>query len=257
MNFEIPGAPKGKADAISALTEGAAVTFGLFAAGIAGKQMEKIAKNGVTPASTLSDKIIAYSANNVTKVIEWLALNYVDEKVKPTGFANVLVKDGKKGIMASVALDTFMRLNNNMAPVTFPTLFGFTLMGNQGTPTSNGNPAQVQQLKSNLQRMVQENSSLRGQLNGAMTRLASAPTVNVQELAPHQDHGTRFGMMTEEASRRRKDFGAMVTPPMVAERNRRFGAMDDERARKFGAMDKKALNFAGEEESVSAMYGML
>jgi len=247
MEYEV-ASKKAGAFGVNAMVEGGAVTLGLLGAGFVGKQIENMVKKGVTKTSPMTDKLMAFVGNNAPKAALWyVTKEYLEPKTTSTNdFGKMVASDARKGMMASIAFDTLMRASNDLAPVTFPKVFGIDVMtGNQGTP--NQNNGNVQQLQSNLQRMVQENSSLRGQLNQAMTKLASAPTVNVHELTPPQSHDTRFGMMqtTPEAENRRRNFGAM-TPPIEAERNRRYGAMD-----------KKALNFAGEDESVSAMYGML
>jgi hypothetical protein len=244
MTFETARQKLGQS-ASTALIEGGAVIGGLFIGGMAGKRVEKVFKSGVTTSSPMQDKILAYVANNATKGLIWYGIKkYVEDPTADarTDMPTAMLVDGRKGLMASIALDTFGRITNQFAPKPFR-VWNIDIMGEDAS-RSNGN---VQQLQSNVQRMVQENSSLRSQLNQAMSKLASAPTVNVRELAPPQSHDTRFGMMqsTPEAENRRKNYGAMA-PPLIEERERRFGAMN-----------KAGLQFAGETDSVASMYGML
>jgi hypothetical protein len=212
-------------------TEGGSVIAGLFGASILGKQVEKYVgtagSKAVVPTSKMTDKVIAYVANNGPKVAAWYLLK------REGKILGSLEKDIEKGIVASIVLDTVVRAGNSFAPKSLLTIAGFDVLGGVGT-----NP----QLQTNLQQVIQENSALRGQLNQALTKLASASIAQ-----PPQPHDTRFGMMqtTSEAEDRRKNYGAM-TPPIEDERNRRFGTMN-----------KAKLNFAGEGESVASAFGML
>lgn len=243
MTFETATQRSGQA-VTTALVEGGAVIGGLFIGGMVGKRVENAFKKGVTTTSPIGDKVLAYAANNIPKGLAWyLIKEYGEDKGAnaQTDMAKAMMVDARKGLMASVALDTFGRATNKMAPKAFK-LWGVDIMGGESSQSGN-----TQALTSNLQRMVQENSSLRGQLNQAMAKLASAPTVQVRELAPPQSHDTRFGMMasTPEAENRRKNYGSMA-PPAIEERERRYGAMN-----------RAGLNFAGEQDTVAAMYGML
>lgn len=243
MEFEVASKKAGDFG-VSALMEGGAVTIGLFAAGFTGKRVENLVKKGVVKSSPIMDKLIAYGANNIPKAaLWWLTKEYFEPKTgSTTDVAKAMVADARKGMVTSIALDTFGRATNDLAPKPFK-LFGIDILSGESTPdNATGDSSQ---LRANLQRMVQENSNLRNQLTQAMTKLASAPSV--AELAPPADHDRRFGMMqtTPQGEDRRKDFGAM-TAPIEAERNRRYGAMN-----------KSKMNFAGEADSVSAQFGML
>lgn len=208
-------------------TEGGAVVAGLVGAGFAGKQLENVFKPGVVSTSPTTDKVIAYLGNNVPKVILYMLLKGQGERGLG-GYG----KDMGKGILGSVVMDTLMRSGNNFAPGTTFKLFGYDIMSESSTVTP--------QMQQNMQKVLQENSSLRQQLNNSLQRLASASSFP-------PDHDRAYGMMqsTPEAENRRKEFGAM-TPPIEDERNRRYSAMD-----------KAKLNFAGETDSVAASFGML
>ena len=227
-------------------TEGGAVVAGLIGAGVIGKQIEKMVKVA-TPESSMTDKLLAYLGNNAPK----LGLYYVLRKEGGKHLGGY-EKDIGKGVLGSVVLDTLIRLDNNYAPKPAVSLFGIDFLGDK---TLNSATPQMQQ---NMQKVLQENSSLRQQLNGALQRIASAsPNVTVTPIRtaqsqtiyapPPPDHDRAYGMMqtTPESENRRKDFGAM-TPPIEDERNRRFGAMN-----------KAQFNFAGDSSSMATAFGML
>ena len=225
-------------------TEGGAVVAGLFGAGVVGKQIENMVKKDVVAASPMMDKLMAYTANNAPK----LALYYLVRK-EGGQYLKGFERDIGKGMLASIMLDTVVRAGNDFAPKSLFQLFGYDVLG---TPTTgNATP----QMQANMQKVLQENSSLRAQLNSALQRVASAsPNVTVTPVRsaaqippPPPDHDRAYGMMqtTPEAEDRRKKFGAM-TPPIEDERNRRFSAMD-----------KPRMNFAGDVETVAQQFGML
>ncbi len=226
-------------------TEGGAVVAGLFGGGFIGKQIENMVKTGVVPTSPTMDKLMAYVANNGPKLALW----YLVRK-EGAQYLKGYDKDVGKGLLASVMLDTVVRANNNFAPTPLFQLFGYDVLG---TPTAGANA--TPQMQQNMQKVLQENSSLRAQLNSALQRVASAsPNVTVTPVrtaaqipSPPPDHDRAYGMMqtTPEAEDRRKKFGAM-TPPIEDERNRRFSAMD-----------KPRMNFAGDVETVAQQFGML
>lgn len=237
------------AAAKSIAVEGGSVVAGLLSAGALGNLVEKnlgtVGSKAVLTTSTMTDKIIAYVANNGPKAAMWYILK------KEGKVLGGYEEDIEKGIVTSVVLDTFVRATNNFAPkAPYITIGGINFLGN-GKVMNTANS----QTNDNLHRVLQENSTLRGQLNSAMARLASAPTntpINVTATpiaaapyaAPPADHDRRFGMMSEADDRRNK-YGAM-TPPIEEERNRRFGAMD-----------KSKMNFAGEDSTVASAFGML
>ncbi len=218
------------------LTEGGAVVGGLFVAGFAGKQLENIVKKDVLPTSPLGDKLIALGANLVPKVAMYLILKGQGERGLG-GYG----KDMGKGALASIVLDGVIRAGNDFAPKSVYSIKGYSVLGEK---------LSAPQSQETTQKLLQENSSLRQQLNGALQRIASASpnvTVTPVQTAFPPDHDRQYGMMqsTPEAEDRRKKFGAM-TPPI-----------EDERNRKYGAMDRAKLNFAGETESIASAYGML
>ena len=242
MAMDFGNASKKVGDAVTTgLIEGGGVVVGLIGAGIAGKQLEVLVKPNVTTVSPVMDKLLAWGSNNATKV----ALHWAIGKFAPkSGFVGEVLHEAQKGAVASVALDSIVRLGNHGAPGTGLMIYGHNVMGDINKTAST---QEISQLQANFQKVVQDNSTLRTQLNQAMGKLASA-TPNVS-LTPYPDHDRAYGMMnaTPEAVERRKNFGSMESEaPIIAERNR-----------KFGAMGKPQMNFAGDQESISAAYGML
>lgn len=150
-------------------TEGGAVVAGLFGSGFIGKQIENMVKKDVTPDSGAMDKLMAYVANNAPK----LMLYYLVRK-EGGAYLHGFEKDLGKGMLASVVLDTVVRANNKFAPTPLFTLFGYDML--TGSNVTNTSP----QMQSNMQKVLQENSSLRQQLNSALQRMASShPNVTV------------------------------------------------------------------------------
>lgn len=226
-------------------TEGGAVVAGLFGAGVVGKQIENMLKTGVVPTSPMMDKLMAYAANNAPK----LALYYLVRK-EGGEYLKGFEKDLGKGMLASVVLDTVVRAGNDFAPKPLFQLFGYDVLGSPSV-TTNATP----QMQANMQKVLQENSSLRQQLNSALQKVASAsPNVTVTPIRsaqpippPPPDHDRAYGMMqsTPEGEDRRRNYGAM-TPPI-----------EDERNRKYSQMSKPKMNFAGDSDSIAQQFGML
>jgi len=222
--------------------KGGAVGIGLLGSGAVAKGIENLIKPSVLPTAPLMDKIIAWGTNVVVKGGAYMAVAKLGK-----GLGKELQEDVGKGILTSVVLDALVRASNDYAPKpALLTFFGIDLLGN---PV---NTSLTPQTNENVQRVLQENSSLRQQLNGALQRLASAsPNVTVTPMQTAQsfppDHDRQYGMMqtTPEAENRRKNYGAM-TPPIEEERNR-----------KYGAMNKAKLNFAGETDNIASAFGML
>lgn len=245
----------------SAATEGGAVIAGLIGAGVLGKQIEKHVKVA-TSASSATDKFLAWAGNNIPKLGAYYILRKEGGKM-----LHGYEVDMGKGVLGSVVLDTLVRFDNDYAPKPAVSLFGIEFLGTANATGNNVAP----QMQENMQRVLQENSSLRQQLNGALQRVASANTspapivtvtplqrtvnappsnVNVTPLQPSvnfpPDHDRRYGMMqtTPEAENRRKNFGAM-TPPIEDERNKKYSSM------------KAQFNFAGDSQSTATAFGML
>ena len=236
--------------AMTTATEGGAVVAGLLGAGFAGKQIENQFKPGVTPASPMMDKVVAILANDGTKLLGYYLLRKHGMEMAKSESGKAMILDAGKGVLGSAVLDLLVRSGNDFAPGTTVKVFGIDLLG---SPSAGNNV--TPQMQANMQKVLQENSSLRAQLNSALQRVASAspnvtvtPVRSAAQIPPFPpDHDRAYGMMqtTPEAENRRKQFGAM-TPPIEDERNKRFSAMN-----------KPRMNFAGDVESVASTFGML
>lgn len=168
----------------SAATEGGAVIAGLIGAGVLGKKIEKLVKPvAVTSASPMLDKAIAWAGNNVPKLGAYYLLRKEGGKM-----LHGYEVDMGKGVLGSVVLDTLIRFDNNYAPKPAVSLFGIEFLGDKA------NESVTPQMQQNMQKVLQENSSLRQQLNGAMQRIASAspnvivtPMQSAQSIRPAND----------------------------------------------------------------------
>jgi len=208
-------------------TEGGAVIAGLLGAGILGKQVEKFVKVA-TPTSTMLDKALAYAGNNVPKI----AAYYLVRKEGGKLIGADLAKDVGKGILGSVVLDTLIRSGNSFAPGTTFKLFGYDVMSesaaNDATP----------QMQQNMQKVIQENSSLRQQLNGVLQKLASSSQT---AYIPPSDH-VSYGNM-----------------PGVAKQNPTYGNMDVNNTpsqKRYGQMTQTDMSLNGDMVSLGTRYGM-
>lgn len=228
----------------TALAEGGGIAIGFLGAGAIGKWTENYVKPNVVPTSPTTDKIVAWIVNNAPKIGAWYLVHNYGPRGTPRNMTELMTVDAKKAMFASVVVDSIMRATNKGAPGVGFKLFGIQLMPGEGVSGTNPNPQLQANLQANLHKVIQENSSLRGQLNQALAKLASNPQIIA---TPYPDHDRKYGMMqtTPEAENRRKEFGAMESP-IIDERNTRFGQMN-----------KSKLNFAGEEDRLASMYGML
>jgi hypothetical protein len=306
--------------ATSLVTSGAGVAGGFIGAAFVGRQIENALKPGVIATSSLADKVVAWGANNIPKLAIWyLAKGYAiapGEAVTPTKEA---ISDARKAMAGSLVFDTLMRLANNGINPATATVWGWQVLGD-GSPQTQKS---VQTAQADVQRLVQENSALRTELNKALQRLATppipvqvaapAPVAYVQPVAPQpvapaiqpvapaarpvpvavqqppvqamaqQPPVVRYTPVTPYAEQRPvvqmqqaaprapvvkitpmaarsapRQVAAQPVPPAVAERERRYGFMQQEatpqpvqeRERKFGFM-------AGGEKDVATMFGML
>lgn len=148
--------------------EGGAVIAGLLGAGFVGKQIENVAKPGVTPTSPMMDKLAAILANDGTKLLGWWLLRKFGGEVAKGETGKVIVSDTAKGMLGSVVLDLLIRANNDLAPKNVLKLWGIDFMGSESTTSPQSSEA--------LQTVLRENSSLRSQLNSALQRLANTST---------------------------------------------------------------------------------
>jgi hypothetical protein len=152
------------------VAEGAGVTGGFLAAGFIGRQIQDRIKSDDAIVST-TDKLVAWSANNVPKIAMWYLLRRYatvepGETLTPMKEATV---DAKKAVAGSIIFDTLVRLSSGGKNPASVTLFGYRLLsGSLEAQKSTSSQADIQ-------RLIQENSALRAELNKALQRLAQPP----------------------------------------------------------------------------------
>jgi len=195
--------------ATTIVAEGGSVVAGLFGAGILGKLVEKnlgtVGSKAALPSSSMTDKMIAWTTNNVPKVGLWYLLK------KEGKVLGGYEKDIEKGIVASVVLDTVARAGNSFAPKPLLQIGGFDLLS--GEKVSSMTSADTQ-LQTATHQLIQENSALRGQLNQAMRKLADAPHIvvaPVDRLANDTHHVVVTPINSPVANEKQRQ---RVTPPV-------------------------------------------
>jgi hypothetical protein len=229
-------------------TEGLGVAGGFIAGGILGRQVENlIVPVPVTAGDSIGKKILAVAANNVPKIIAHGLMHKYDATSEGG-------RDATKALMGSVAYDVLLRIANKGVNPASVELGGYRVLGN-GSGLDQGT----------TQRLIQENSILRTELNKAMQKLASgysagqkqpAPVMALPNSTPNSMPGGvgpggvgpggdfKYGGSTSPAvEQRQRKYGAMPWTPDVMERERRFGAMPFQqdpvktsREKKFGFM---------------------
>lgn len=268
----------------SLVSEGAGVTGGFLAAGFVGRQIQDRIKSD-DAIVTSTDKVMAWTANNVPKIAMWYLLRrYTSvepgEELTPLKEATV---DAKKAVAGSIIFDTLVRLSKGGKNPAEISLFGYRLLSG-----GSGSSPEIQKTQADIQRLIQENSALRAELNKALQRLAApvqqpvavapvqvvsqpvmraapapAPVVNVTptpQIVQQAPPVVRYQPATPPVvSYSAPPMAVQPIPPAVSERERKYGFMQSdqtppgvqERERKFGFMR------AGEEGNVASMFGML
>jgi hypothetical protein len=156
----------------SLVAEGAGVTAGFVGAAIVGRQIQNRVKNDIDIVSS-TDKIMAWSANNLPKVAMWYLLRKYaavepGEALTPMKEATV---DAKKAISGSIIYDTLIRLANGGKNPGNVSLWGYQIM----EPQKSEQKSVQSSSQADIQRLIQENSALRAELNKALQRLAQPP----------------------------------------------------------------------------------
>lgn len=176
--------------------EGLGVALGLIGAGFVGRQVQNYVKSDaeVTAAPTITNYAYAWAGNNVPKLAVWYMMR--------DRASSELMVDAKKAVAGSVVFDTIMRLFNQGTNPATASVAGYEVLGNGGrTQAASGS--------GDIQRVIQENSALRNELNNALQRLASAG-INVS-LPDPDTRRRRYGAMEElaPAQSRQKKYGIM------------------------------------------------
>lgn len=157
------------------VTEGAGVAGGFVGAAFVGRQIQNMVKpdpTGGAPFTSITDAAIAWSANNVPKILIWyLTRGYSLEPGEVATPTKEAISDARKAFAGSVVFDTLMRLSNGGANPASASIMGWQVLGS-------GTPPEVQKsAQADVQRLIQENSALRTELNKALQRLATQPVV--------------------------------------------------------------------------------
>lgn len=273
-------------------TEGVGVAGGLLGASFIGRQIENVilgkSSTGtqvrITAGDTFTTKFKGWAANNVPKLLGWYMLrNYA--KVEPGEMVTPgkeITVDAKKAFAGSVVFDTLIRVTNHGVPIGPVSFMGVEWLGDE-------DKQQTPALQADMQRLIQENSALRSELNKALQRIASTPapiavqypTVQTQVPTPppaapvvryqpvqaapapqvtysEQRPAVPVRRAEEEASQMPYTY-AQPTPPVVHERQRQYGFMQydvtppavQERQKKYSFMSDSG------EKDIAAMFGML
>lgn len=159
----------------SLVAEGAGVTGGFLLAGFVGRQIQDRVKSdaAVTASPTATNKIMAWTANNVPKLAVWYLLKKYavvepGETLTPMKEATV---DAKKAVAGSIIFDTLVRLSKGGINPAEIDLFGYRLLSGSSEPQKSVQSSS----QADIQRLIQENSALRAELNKALQRLAQPP----------------------------------------------------------------------------------
>ena len=200
-------------------SEGIGIGGGMIVGGAVGRQVENmLIKVPVTPDSTLTNKVMAWAANNGSKAVLYMLAKTYDANTPIT-------KEATKALAGSIVYDTILRVVNKGYNPADVNLGGYRILGENGTPAQ-------------MQKVVQENSLLRTELNKALQKLAQDP------IKPDSPGDFKYsGAPSPAVAERQRAYGAMPLTPDAAERQRKYGAMPFEqspektsRERKFGFM---------------------
>lgn len=232
--------------ATSLITSGAGVAGGFIGAAVVGRQIQNRIKSDsdVTADPSMANKVVAWSANNIPKlVIYYLTRGYSimpGEAVTPTKEA---VSDARKAMAGSVVFDTLMRLANSGVNPATADIWNYQVMSGRQKSTQKS-------MQTDVQRLVQENSTLKTELNKAMQKLTTQTQIGTSIQQPMMTYtpvtpATSTPMTVEPISpvapKRQREYGFMqdTTPPTTQGREKRFGFM------------------TGESKDVATMFGML
>ncbi len=186
-------------------TEGIGIGGGFIVGGVVGRQVENMVfKTPVTEHSPISNKLMAWAANNGAKAAVYLIAKHYDANSPVT-------HEATKALAGSIVYDTVLRLANHGYNAADVNLAGYRILG------ENSNSEQ-------LNKVIQENSLLRTELNKALGKLASMPA------SPDSSADFKYGGAPSPAvAERQRQYGSMPTPD-VMERQRKYGSMPFEQS---------------------------
>ncbi len=242
-------------------TEGTGVGVGFIGASTVGRRIEDyFIKTPLTASSPSETKLKGWAANNLPKALVWFFLRWkaTPEPGKKWTTGEEIAVDARKAIACSIVFDSLMRLANSGVPVHDPSKW--KLLGGSGEVEGMNANMQAQN-QDEIQKLIQENSALRGELNKALQRLASSPmqprierpmapmAPPVVSYQPVEPQAVRYQPVqqvnvetpairtAEYPEIRERKYGFMETPPAIAERERKYG-------------------FATNEGEIANMFGM-
>lgn len=162
------------------VTEGAGVAGGFVGAAFVGRQFQ----NYIKPDADVTDittAALAWAGNNVPKLAIWyLTRGYALEPGEIATPGKEAISDARKAFAGSVVFDTLMRLANGGKNPASVSMYGYQLMG------SGQSPEAQKSAQADVQRLIQENSALRTELNKALQRLATQPAAPVIQQQAYQ-----------------------------------------------------------------------
>lgn len=152
------------------VTEGAGVAGGFVGAAFIGRQVQNLIMPDANIAGSITNSVMAWAGNNVPKLAIWyLTRGYALEPGETVTPTKEVISDARKAFAGSVVFDTLMRLANSGANPAQATIMGWQVLGS-------GPSAEMQKsAQADVQRLIQENSALRTELNKALQRLATQP----------------------------------------------------------------------------------
>ena len=242
---------------ISQMTEeGVGVAGGFIAGGIVGRQFENaLVRVPVTATDNFGKKVLAATANNAPKIAAWALMNKYDAGSEGT-------KDAAKALLGSVTYDVLLRIANHGVNPASVDLGGYRILGN-GAGLNQGS----------VQRLIQEKSILRAELNKAMQKLAGGSvgvgpvgsagsvgsgmrTLPVPDMPGRGGDFQYGGPPSPAVEQRQRRYGAMPWTPDVMERERKYGAMPFEQNPAKTSREKKYGFMTYASETPLAVFGM-
>jgi len=146
------------------VAEGVGVGAGFIGASTVGRRIEDYMLPAGVDGASWSSIIKGWAYNNIPKLAGWYVIRKYTPEVPETRTQEMMM-DAKKAIAGSIVFDTLLRTTNHGMPVHDPG--SYKLLGGKGEPVRTAAP------QADVQRLIQENSALRTELNKALQRLAA------------------------------------------------------------------------------------
>ena len=164
------------------VTEGAGTAGGFVGAAFVGRQIQNFVMPDTSIGGTFTNAALAWAANNLPKAAIWyLTRKYAIEPGETVTPTKEVISDARKAFAGSIVFDTLMRLTNGGVNPANATILGWQVLGSGPAQA----PEAQKSMQADVQRLIQENSALRAELNKALQRLAT-PAVPPAPPAPVQ-----------------------------------------------------------------------